>query len=379
MKKILTLCALAILLASCQQREIIHLHQWKKYFPNQLAQGKTIVYKYYHHFNFDGDKTRKTNIRYVTYEPEGDQIHINTYDAAFKQLFSETIQVEDNDWISISKNTRSYRVTDTNEYTIIDFDIHPSKNLYLSLKPSAAHYSYDWENKNHGVEIIQEEIRDTIINDRNCKLLSGIQKSFFPSGDEEQVTEYPWTKVFEEGLGMTRMITYTDDTNYELELAEIITGEEFLRRADHGMHRVAYIDPNKTLDDNPKFTTCNHISKIYDYYNGSSDGIQIEGSKGRLKAILQEKLDTDKIKGISGYYTFRFVINCKGEAGRFITEECGLDYQSTQFSEQSRQHLLSILMDIDEWIPLEIKGEKKDAYNYITFKIKDGEIIDLLP
>ncbi len=77
--------------------------------------------------------------------------------------------------------------------------------------------------------------------------------------------------------------------------------------------------------------------------------------------------------------TYRFVINCEGKAGRFIFKGYDFDYQAKEFPASTWTHLLKILLSLKAWQPCVIHSENSYSYAYLTFKIKDAEIIDILP
>lgn len=164
---------------------------------------------------------------------------------------------------------------------------------------------------------------------------------------------------------------------YIWELTELMSIDAYYRLKNHTLHRVGWIDTTQVMDKHNKFSTCYHFSEINDYYN--DDRASFKGRKGALRALLKEKLDKDKLKDESGYLTYRFVINCKGKAGWFTTEEADLKYDRKKFNSECRNHLFDILYEVSEWKSLSISGNAKDAYVYITFKLKDGEIIEILP
>jgi len=98
-----------------------------------------------------------------------------------------------------------------------------------------------------------------------------------------------------------------------------------------------------------------------------------------LELSLSDQLEPEKLKGQNGMLAYRFVINCEGKAGRFIFRSYDFDYPAKEFSSTAKAHLLEILLRLKTWQPCVIRSENRDSYAYITFKIKDGEIIDILP
>ena len=179
---------------------------------------------------------------------------------------------------------------------------------------------------------------------------------------------------------MVCIVTYFESKTGKnwTELVEQIPIEQFQKMANHGRHRLAYIDPEKTMDEATDFKICNE--RIADYYNHDIGHFPIlKGGKNAMQKLLNTQLDKTKLFKESGYLTFRFVVNCEGVAGRFITEQTDLDFQGKTFNPETVSHLYEIVKNIKDWRTTMIRKEARDAYAYITFKLNDGEIIELLP
>jgi hypothetical protein len=164
-----------------------------------------------------------------------------------------------------------------------------------------------------------------------------------------------------------------------LELIEQIPFKEFQQRANHGVKRVGYIDPRSVLDQGSDFKLCDKQVKVADYYNGQDKRAQYVGGKKAIWELVNQHLDKSKLFNESGYLTLRFIVNCEGEAGWFTMEEADLDFQPKRFHTETIQHFFEILYQHPNWKPCIIREEARDAYTYITFKLKDGEIIEILP
>jgi len=223
----------------------------------------------------------------------------------------------------------------------------------------------------------QTSKKDTVYESRPAVVFSGVRDYSRFMNEDTVTNEYKWKRIYAQGLGLVRFESNSNEYKYAWELAELLSMQEYENRKNHGMHRVGWIDTTQVLDKNSKFSTCHHFDKICDYYN--DERAVFKGKKGAIRALLEEKLDKSKINGESGYLTYRFVVNCKNEAGWFTTEEADLEYNKKQFSEAARSHLFEIFNEANSWISLKIRGEERDAYVYITLKIKDGEIIEILP
>jgi hypothetical protein len=138
--------------------------------------------------------------------------------------------------------------------------------------------------------------------------------------------------------------------------------------------RVAYIDPETALL-NDGFKVCNEFW-ILDYYNPERARYS-EGKNGLRTFILgtyENRNYTD-----SGYLNIRFVINCKGEPGRYTIHENDLDLEPHQFSANLKQQLFELTTKLKKWKPNFTQGENRDSYMYISYKIEHGEITEILP
>jgi hypothetical protein len=136
---------------------------------------------------------------------------------------------------------------------------------------------------------------------------------------------------------------------------------------------------DKILDDE-NFKTCNetNINQYYVRYSADTrPGYQGE-KKGLDKAILS-KYSFQQSEQENGYVTIRFIVNCKGETGRFRIEEMDFAYKPRKFDSKISHQLLEIVKNLKEWIPRKSNGENLDFYQYLTFKIEKGQIVKILP
>lgn len=137
--------------------------------------------------------------------------------------------------------------------------------------------------------------------------------------------------------------------------------------------RVAYINPETSLLSKD-FETCEDY--IFDYYNPER-ATYSEGKNGLRTFILsnyKNKNYTD-----SGYLNIRFVINCNGETGRYIIHENNLDLEPKSFNKDLVKQLFNLTVQLKTWNPNVIRGEKRDSYMYISYRIENGEITQIIP
>ncbi len=138
---------------------------------------------------------------------------------------------------------------------------------------------------------------------------------------------------------------------------------------------VGDIAPDPALDD-PSFKACRE-NYIPQYYSTNSD---FKGEKPALEAYFREKFIKNKAHAReSGYITIRFVVNCRGQTGRFRVQEIGLDYLPKKFPSALTNRLLELTKQLDGWQPGQRNGLQLDCYQYLTFTINNGDISQIMP
>jgi len=139
---------------------------------------------------------------------------------------------------------------------------------------------------------------------------------------------------------------------------------------------VGDIAPDPALDD-PNFSVCRE-NYIQQYYSSSTSGFR--GEKPALEAFFREKFTPNlKHRGENGYITIRFVVNCRGQTGRFRVQEMGGDYLPKKFPPALTGRLLDLTQQLDGWLPAQRNGFTFDYYQYLTFVIASGDIAQILP
>jgi len=140
-------------------------------------------------------------------------------------------------------------------------------------------------------------------------------------------------------------------------------------------HNVGDIAYDSRIDDS-SFVVCNE-NRIFQYYSVGSN------YEGERKAI-REKIFTElKNKHLeldikTGYITFRFVVNCKGQAGRFRFKQVGSDFSKITFKASEIEKLKSAISKLNNWnAGILSNGTPVDSYCQINFKIENGNIKDI--
>ncbi|HYG03190.1 MAG TPA: hypothetical protein VD927_12150 [Chryseosolibacter sp.] len=130
---------------------------------------------------------------------------------------------------------------------------------------------------------------------------------------------------------------------------------------------------DQNLDD-PAFKVCNE-SRVFQYYNFGK-GMQYKGEKTAINSAFSNIIfdSTD-----SGYITIRFIVNCKGETGWFRIQQMDFDFQEKTFSSTSVSKILEITKRLDGWKVNHFDDVPYDYYQYLTFKLHNGNLVEIMP
>lgn len=140
---------------------------------------------------------------------------------------------------------------------------------------------------------------------------------------------------------------------------------------------VGDIEQNDHIDE-IGFETCNGDSEILQYFN-LGEGPVYSGEKSNILHTFNSSYQPVSNKDQSGLIRIRFIVNCEGKAGRFRVLQSDFDYQEKEFDGEIVTQLLSITKGLKNWKVLVRNGVPVDYYMYLIFKIKEGQLIDILP
>ena len=114
----------------------------------------------------------------------------------------------------------------------------------------------------------------------------------------------------------------------------------------------------------------------YRYYTRNTS---YKGGTYHIKKIFKNKYKIPVEVKESGMIRIRFIVNCQGKAGRFEMLEIDNNYCVKSFNPAISNQILNICMDLKEWIPGTKDKQNVDSYIFLTFRIKDSEIIEIYP
>lgn len=124
--------------------------------------------------------------------------------------------------------------------------------------------------------------------------------------------------------------------------------------------------------DNSEFLVCDE-ERIVQYY---SVGTYYEGGEKAIKTELRElitQLNFEK----SGIITFRFVVNCTNQTGRFRTKMVNTDLKETSFNSSNIKQIQESIKSLNSWHAGKWDNQPLDTYYILNFKIQNGKITDI--
>ncbi|WP_339655082.1 hypothetical protein [uncultured Maribacter sp.] len=114
-------------------------------------------------------------------------------------------------------------------------------------------------------------------------------------------------------------------------------------------------------------------------FNYGGVGLIYEGEKKELVKTFSDNYKSSELKNQNGFITIRFIINCEGKTGRFRVVEMDFNLKPIKFDETISSQILNITKNLNGWKPYEHKGKTYDYQQYLTFKLVDGKLKDILP
>ena len=152
---------------------------------------------------------------------------------------------------------------------------------------------------------------------------------------------------------------------------------------ENGLVNKEYRNYVGDIIENPKidvndFEICNSENRIMQYFN-NSQGIEYRGGKTEILNVFKNEFIPIKNENQNGMIRIRFIVNCKGESGRFRIIEADNEYKIFHFNNRITNQLLRITKKLKGWIPKEHRNKNVDYYQYLIFKIVDGNIKEILP
>ena len=140
-------------------------------------------------------------------------------------------------------------------------------------------------------------------------------------------------------------------------------------------NNVGDIAYNSSIDES-SFIVCNE-ERVFQYY---SVGTSYEGEQKAIREEIFAELENRDLafENKSGYITFRFIVNCNGQAGRYRFKEVDINFLETSFKKEDVDKLKIAVTKLTNWkVGTQKNGSPVDSYYQIKFKIIEGKIEDI--
>ena len=132
-------------------------------------------------------------------------------------------------------------------------------------------------------------------------------------------------------------------------------------------HRIGDIQFDKSID-NSEFIVCNE-DRITQYYSVETN---YQGGEKNIKKELNKLINNLNFNE-SGFITYRFVVNCKNEVGRFRIKMVNSDLKENSFKSNNIKQIQESIKGLNGWE----SGKLLDSYYVLNFKIQNGKITDI--
>ena len=131
--------------------------------------------------------------------------------------------------------------------------------------------------------------------------------------------------------------------------------------------------------ENKDFILCDD-KNTYPYYHPK---LRYEGGFLEIKNHFKSKYNENKYNNIdnnSGIVTIQFVVNCKGEIGKYETQSCDLNYSETEVNEELVLDLLNLTKELKRWIvAIDENNTRINSHSFLSFRIEKGKLTEILP
>lgn len=137
-------------------------------------------------------------------------------------------------------------------------------------------------------------------------------------------------------------------------------------------HHVGYLNPANP-DFHSSFKRCRPKTVPLGYYHSAADQAFRIDKKTFVRNVRQVYDPQDF--SASGFFNIRFLIDCQGNIGDYEINILNTEYEVTKMDALLVDQLTYILLDKKHW-----KGvQERDLYMYVILKLKDGELLEILP
>ena len=135
-------------------------------------------------------------------------------------------------------------------------------------------------------------------------------------------------------------------------------------------HRIGELSSDSELDGD--FKVCNE-DQIPNYYGMNTS---FTGGKKAIKNEIIHELENLEFQH-SGLISFRFIVNCEGNIGRFRALASDLNLENVEIDPNKLKTIEEALLKLKNWNPARNEYNTFDSYYVLNFKIRKNKIIDI--
>ncbi|HMP30532.1 MAG TPA: hypothetical protein PKD85_13085 [Saprospiraceae bacterium] len=192
----------------------------------------------------------------------------------------------------------------------------------------------------------------------------------------EKFKNFNFIRTFGSKLECNEDIRY-----FQYQIVQINEKNIFLKGYFDGSFKTIELKHSKQIImDTSNFNLCNDLlNNNYPFHRYHYTKVKYYGGVYHISKKFKEQYRRPKNIVESGIIKVNFIVNCRGETGNFEILELDENYKQKRFNTQITDQILSICKELDEWIPGSVKGQKVDSYKFLTFKIKNSEIVEIFP
>jgi len=104
-----------------------------------------------------------------------------------------------------------------------------------------------------------------------------------------------------------------------------------------------------------------------------------EGEKPAIIKYFAENYESKGFEKTNGYVTIRLYINNEGMEGKFRMQTMDFEYQPVELNKKFCNHILLLTKNYKGWNAIQYEDKSLGYYCYLSFKIINGEIKEIMP
>lgn len=290
----------------------------------------------------------------------------------------DSINIKGHTWKfnHITKDKMTYEFNKDSNYTM----------TFMRIKKADSNLSFDEVLSKNWYRTLVKENESFVINEEYNLMYPQLTLNRYYSLDQETIyVEREFYKIDTLTISNNHFLVLCQNETFLIN--QIIQSDTnnltlFNYNSLYGSERKFTATPEEIKETSFKnihnFEVCNGGDIAQYYY----DEIGISNSLNRREkySYFLKHYDYPFDSNKNGYIRIRFMVNCKGEIGRFSIQEMDRDYKEKRFPLEITQQLFGLVSQLDGWLPSKRKqNESVDYYVHIGFKIKNGQIEEILP